>query len=147
VIAYTAASVGKNLAVQLSNLGNNTDVFNFTVQPVNYMQNNVANNFTHASLDIIVKKFGDYKLRFTLPAGTVEQVVTNLGVYSSNDSSTAVEAVYNTPISSDELVNIYAVDGNLISYNKKMSDSLSELKKGVYIVSSCSRKNIMKILK
>lgn len=146
VIAYTAASVGKNLAVQLSNLGNNTDVFNFTVQPVNYMQNNVANNFTHASFDITVKKFGDYKLRFTLPAGTVEQVVTNLGIYSSNDSNTAVEAVYNTPISADEIVNIYAVDGNLISHNKKMSDSLSELKKGVYIVSSCNRKNVMKVL-
>jgi len=74
-------------------------------------------------------------------------VVTNLGVYSSTDDKTAVEPIYNTPISTNELVNTYTVTGNLISSNKKMSDSINELQKGVYIVSSCERKNVTKVLK
>lgn len=147
MIATTAASVGKAITVLVINRKNSSDLHIFTVQPANYIQNNVAKNFTHASFDLTTKSYGEYRMRFSLPAGTVEQVVTNLGVYSSTDIKTEVETVYNTPISSDELVNVYTVTGNLISYNTKLSDSISQLKKGVYIVSSCKRKNVMKIMK
>jgi len=147
VIASTDASVGKTLTVQLINRKNSSDTYSYTVQPTNYIQNNVAKNFTQASFDLTTKSYGEYQLRLTLPAGAVEFVVTNLGVYSSTDDKTAVETVYNTPISSDEVVNTYTVTGNLISSNKKMSDSINELQKGVYIVSSCNRKNVMKVLK
>jgi len=147
VIASTDASVGKTLTVQLINRNNSSDTYSYTVQPVNYIHNNVAKNFTQASFDLTTKSYGEYQLRLTLPAGTVEVVVTNLGVYSSTDDKTAVETIYNTPISTDELVNVYSVAGNMISYNKRMSDSINELKKGVYIVSSCSRKNVTKVLK
>jgi len=147
VIASTAASIGKPLTMQLINRNNSSDTYSFTVQPVNHIQNNVAKNFTPASFDLITKSYGEYQLSLILPAGAVEDVVTNLGVYSYTDYMTEVEPIYNTPISLNELVNVYTVTGNMISYNKKMSDSLNELKKGVYIVSSCERKNVMKVLK
>lgn len=147
MIASTAASVGKTLTMQLINRKNSSDTYSYTVQPVNSIQNNVANNFTKAGFDLTVKSYGEYQLRLSLPAGAVEFVVTNLGVYASTDNNTAVETIYNTPISSDELVNVYTVAGDMISHNKKMSNSISELKKGVYIVSSCNRKNVTKVLK
>jgi len=147
VIASTAASVGKTLTVQLINRNNSSDTYSFTVQPVNYVQNNVAKNFTQAFFDLTTRSYGEYQLRLISPAGTSEFVVANLGVYSSTDVKTEVESIYNTPISSDELVNVYTVTGNMISYNKKMSDSINELKKGVYIVSSCNGKKVTKVLK
>ena len=147
VIASTAASVGKTLTVQLTNRNNCSNTYSFAVQPVNSMQNNVAKNFTQASFDLTTTSYGEYQLRLILPAGNVEHVVTNLGVYSSIDNMTEVETIPNTSISSDELVNVYAVDGSLICSKKKMSDSFYELKKGVYIVSSCERRNVTKLLK
>jgi len=131
----------------LINRNNSSDTFSFAVQPVNSIQNNVAKNFTQASFDLTTTSYGEYQLRLILPAGNVEHVVTNLGVYSSIDNMTEVETIHNTPIFSDELVNVYAVDGSLICSKKKMSDSFYELKKGVYIVSSCERKNVTKLLK
>jgi len=147
VIANIAESVGKTLTIQLINRKNSSDTYSFNVQPVNYIQNDVAKNFTQASFDLTTKSYGEYQLRLSLPVGTVEQVVTNLGVYSSTEVKTEVESIYNTPISSDELVNVYTLIGNMISNNKKLSDSINKLEKGVYLVSSCKRKNVMKIMK
>jgi poly(3-hydroxybutyrate) depolymerase len=147
VIASNAASVGKNLTMKLTNRNNSVDTCSFTIQPENYIQSNVAKNFTHASFDFTAKKYGEYQLRLTLAAGTLEVVVTNLGVYSATNELTEVETIHNTPISSDELVNVYNVAGNMISKNKKFSNALNGLNKGVYIVSSCNRKNVTKILK
>ena len=147
VRASNTGSVGKNLTIQLINRYNSSDSYSFTIQPVNYIQNNIAKDFTQASFDLATTSYGEYQLRLILPAGSVEVVVTNLGVYSSSDDKTEVETIYNTPISYDELVNVYTIDGNMISYNKKMSNSLNELNKGVYIVSSCKRKNVLKVLK
>ena len=147
VIASNATSIGKTLTVQVINRNNNADSYSFTVQPVNSVQNNVAKSFTQASFDLTTITYGEYQLRFSLPAGSAEMVMTNLGVYSSADNKTAVETIYSTPISVDESVNVYTATGDLISCNKKMSESINQLKKGVYIVSSCKNKSVMKILK
>ncbi len=147
VIAYNSESVGKTLTMQLTNRNNSSDAYSFAVQTVNCIQNNMARNFTQASFDLTTRSYGEYQLRFILPAGLVDIVLTNIGVYSFIDDHTGFEIIHSTPISTDEPVNVYTINGNLISSNKNMPNSLSELKKGVYIVSSCERKNVTKVLK
>ncbi len=147
VIANNSESVGKTLTMQLTNRNNSSDTYSLAVQPVNCIQNNVAKNFTQASFDLTTKSYGEYQLRFVLPAGLVEMMVTNLGVYSYSDYNMEVETIQSNPVSADELVNVYTVNGKKISSNKNMSNSIRELKKGVYIVSSCERKKVTKVLK
>ncbi|WP_243348394.1 alpha/beta hydrolase family esterase [Parabacteroides sp. FAFU027] len=147
VIAYNSESVGKTLTMQLKNRNNNTDIYSLAVQPVNCIQNNVAKNFTLASYDVTIRNYGEYQLSFTLPAGFVEMMVADLGVYSFINDNTGVETTKIDTVSADELVDVYTVNGNMVSSKKSLSLSLRELKNGVYIVSSCERSYVTKVLK
>ncbi len=147
VIASNAQSAGKTLTVQLVNRNNISDTCSYAVQPQNFIQGTMAKNFTQASFDFTNKSFGEYQLRLLMPVGTAEFIVTNLGVYSSSDNNTGIKTVENTTIGVNELVDIYTINGNLISSNKNKFDSLHSLNRGVYVVSSCERNKVTKVVK
>lgn len=146
-IANTAAGIGGTITLQLINRINSSNSYSYTLQPTKSIQNGVASGFTHGEFVVTTSSYGDYQLKLSIAGGTADMVITNLGVYSSTESKTALEPVYDSKIATNELVNIYNISGSMVSNNKIFSDSFSALKKGAYIVVACNNRRVMKIMK